>query len=141
MNETKRRTLADFEAAIELPEKSFFVKNDNNIRFVYKMFGEKKYWTLPSRLAVAQFLKTQGVIKFYSVMKDSVEMYTKTFVTTSGENGVPEMTEMPVKLKWEDLDFTAYEVVRFVAEHEWEKVVGKVIKGSFKVYKSIRNAI
>lgn len=141
ITETKRRSIAEFEAAIELPEKAFFVRGESNIRFAYKMHGKLKYINLANRLEVAEFLKNFGIIKSYAVIGERVEMFVKNLITLIGDKGQPVQREMPVKVKWDDLEFSQYEVVRFAAEHEWKKTVGKLVSGSFEVLKSIRHAI
>lgn len=136
--ETKRKSITDFEGAIDKPR---LVKNDTSIRIIYNIFGKGRSINLSSRLEVAQFLKRHGIICSYAITGEDVLMYIKAFNTTAGHRGVPVMQERLVKITWKDIDFAEFEMIRFAAQHEWEKTVGKVIRLGDQVMKNIKNAI
>lgn len=120
MNNLKRKSIAEFEASIELTER-YFVKQESHIRFSYRMHGKNEQFTLATPLEVAQFLKTHGIINTYAVHGESVTMYSKTILTTIGAKGEPVLRESLTPFIWADIDFSPSDVVRFAAHHEWDK--------------------
>jgi hypothetical protein len=121
--ETKRRSIREFEAIIDLPDTSYFVKNESSIRFCYIMHGRYEYINLATPLEIAQFLKKHGMIKSYAVIGQRVEMYKASLITTVGPKGQPVLHESITKVDVAALSFTRSEVVHFAAVNEWNKTM------------------
>jgi len=112
--------LRKIEEGITIPNKNYFVKNDTSIRLCYFMGKTIKYINLPTPEDVAGFLKKHGVIKFYAVKEDALNMYTTTLITIAGDKGQPVQQERPVVLKWCDIDISAAHVLHYAACEEFE---------------------
>lgn len=122
------------ENDIELPPKSFFVKNETSIRLCYNYQTQIKYIHLATRMEVARFWKKHGLIKIYAVKGDEVKMFIKKFVTICGPRGEPVQKESLVSLEWDDIELTPGQVQTLAAVHEMEnnKDLMKFIKEIFK---------
>jgi hypothetical protein len=114
------KCLMDIEAAIQIPDKGFFVRNENSIRLSYSVDKQIKYINLPTHEAAADFLTKRGIIHGYAIIKDEVKMYCKTLITIEGPKGQPVQMERLLPVKWEEIHLNAAQVQSFAALHELE---------------------
>jgi hypothetical protein len=124
------KCLMDIEAAIQVPDKGFFVRNANSIRLCYSVDKNIKYINLPTRETAADFLTRHGIIHSYAILKDEVKLYGKTIITIAGPKGVPVQMERLLPVMWEEIQLNAAQVQSFAALHELEmksKTMGLVV--------------
>lgn len=122
------------ENDIEVPAKSFFIKNETSVRLCYSYRAHIKYIHLSTPLEVAKFLKRHGLIKIYSVKGEEVKMFFEKFETLSGLKKEPVQKISLASLEWKDVALTPGQVQTFAAVHEMEnnKDLIRFIKEMFK---------
>lgn len=120
----KIECISQIEAGLTIPDKNYFIKNENSIRLCYFKGRQIKYINLPSPEDVADFLKKHGVIRFYSIKDETVTMYTTILHTIVGDKGQPVQYEKPVPFRWDDIEMTPSQVLHYAAEKEFEEAGG-----------------
>lgn len=130
----KLRCRIDIESTIDTPPTGFFVKNHDSARICYRIGDEFKYINLATPIELAELLKKQGIIHFYSCKGDEVKMFERVLITITGSKGQPIQQPRLVQVKWEDINLSAAQVQTIAAVHElnMNKVVKSFINQVFK---------
>ena len=118
-NDFKRKCLADIRPSILPPQKNSVIINADNLRFCYRVRGQKNYRYIyfPSLQQAAQFLLEQGKIYFYADNPSGVRLYEKHLETTD-TTGIIQTVVMK-ELLWSQLQFTADEIIHYAAINEF----------------------
>ena len=129
----KIRCLRFIEKSLSLPQTSFFIKNESAIRLCYIKDGEYQYINLASPGEVARFMKKHQLIHMYSTCGDVVTMFRRELKTTTGAGEQPIQKWVLQRLSWNEIEFTANQVLTLAAAHELRrnKVVNMFIKEVF----------
>ncbi len=125
------KCLIEIEAAIQTPDRGFFIKNDDSIRLAYIIDDKLKYIYLTTPEEVAASLKAHNMIDGYIITPAGVKMYTKVLFTVTGPKGEPVQYQRMVEVKWEDIKLNSTQVQSFAAAHEFNlagKIMGKVVE-------------
>lgn len=121
INQFKLQCRLDIEAMIEVPLKRFFVRNERSARLCYRMGKDLKYINIATPLDMAELLKKQGMIHFYSCRGEAVKMFEKVLITITGSKGEPIQQRRLLEIKWEEINLSPSQVQSIAAAHELEK--------------------
>lgn len=117
----KWKVRLDIESTIDIPPTSYFVKNQSSARICYKIGEELKYINIATPLELAQLLRKNSIIHFYSLKGDVVKMFEKVLITIVGDKGQPIQQERLVQVKWKDVELNPAQVQSIAAAHELER--------------------
>lgn len=99
-----------------------FVRRQHSMLITYRVGREIKHISLPTREAVAEFLKKHGIIQQYAFTQTGLKMYEALLITTADNKGRPVQHERLIRVEWDDLTLTSTQVKKIAARHEWNEL-------------------
>ena len=109
----------DTQLTIFTPQTNYFVKNETSIRLCYLQNDQYKYINLATPLEVAQFLKKNGEIDWFSSRDDyKVRMYKRDFQLSTGTDMQPIQKQYLKLISWAEISLTADQVQTYAARYE-----------------------